>query len=354
MSRTLFRLLAAATAVLLITWGFLAAPEELRWTVFAVGLGLALAIGFAAGYLRGQRHYPRFTEAVARLAADSPLPSWPPVLAEQEQRLAAALARTAEELQRRTREGRLAAERAHFDGQAAALTRLAIGLAGRFSQALTGARIAVAAADRHLTQPAPDRLNRLAEDLAQADRALNQAAALVQGLRELAPNQAPPPEPVAIEEWIRRAVEDRRPRAESLAVTWKLEFPQPAPRLPAGPETIQGAVGPLLDNALDALAERGGTITVSLRERHGPVGPELEIAVQDDGPGLTPSARERAFDPFFSTRAGGDGIGLGLVFAASAAGRLGGGLVLLPREPRGTTAVVTIPLSRRSAIAPAG
>ena len=63
----------------------------------------------------------------------------------------------------------------------------------------------------------------------------------------------------------------------------------------------------LLDNALDAIPE-GGTIRV----RTQLVGEEVQVAIEDNGPGIPLDVQDHIFDPFFTTKAAGIGSGLGL------------------------------------------
>jgi signal transduction histidine kinase len=71
---------------------------------------------------------------------------------------------------------------------------------------------------------------------------------------------------------------------------------------------IERAVVNLVENALQAVGERG-EIAVRLARRDG----RVEVEVEDSGPGLDPEIRERIFEPFFSTKIGGSGLGLALV-----------------------------------------
>jgi two-component system sensor histidine kinase HydH len=81
-----------------------------------------------------------------------------------------------------------------------------------------------------------------------------------------------------------------------------------APALPVvhadGDLVCQVLVG-LLDNAA-AATPAGGRIVVSTRASNGSV----EVAVADDGPGIPPGDRSKVFEPFFTTRPGGTGLGL--------------------------------------------
>ena len=67
----------------------------------------------------------------------------------------------------------------------------------------------------------------------------------------------------------------------------------------------------LVLNALDA-SERGGEVRVGAKAL-GPV--EVELWVEDDGPGVAPEEREKIFQPFFTTKAQGTGLGLAIVHA---------------------------------------
>jgi signal transduction histidine kinase len=73
----------------------------------------------------------------------------------------------------------------------------------------------------------------------------------------------------------------------------------------------------LLNNARDAV-DKNGEISITLRTRDG----WAHIVVDDSGPGIPPSHRDRIFEPFFTTKERGCGLGLALVkrFAEEAGG----------------------------------
>ena len=92
-----------------------------------------------------------------------------------------------------------------------------------------------------------------------------------------------------------------------------------ADRAPASPEVAQvegdamlleWALEVLVKNAVDALAGRGGQISVAVR-RAGD-GLRAQLLVSDDGPGIARDLRGRIFEPGFSTKKRGWGIGLSL------------------------------------------
>lgn len=102
-------------------------------------------------------------------------------------------------------------------------------------------------------------------------------------------------------------------------------------------EALLSALDNLLENAAQAGARR---VEVALA-----AGPTLvELRVSDDGPGMAPVVRERAFEPFFTTRA--DGTGLGLAIARGVAESHGGRLELVRTGPQGTRLRMLLPAPR--------
>ena len=92
------------------------------------------------------------------------------------------------------------------------------------------------------------------------------------------------------------------------------------------PGEIREALLNLVQNAIDAMP-KGGTLTL----RTAVEGNEVCIAVRDTGVGMTEEVRERAFDPFFSTKgAGGTGLGLAEVYG-------------IARRHRGSAAITSVP-----------
>jgi signal transduction histidine kinase len=97
----------------------------------------------------------------------------------------------------------------------------------------------------------------------------------------------------------------------------------------------------LLDNAIDALGERG-TITITTRREAG----GARVDVTDNGPGIAPEIRERVFDSFFTTKDVGHGIGLGLATAHRIVVDRHQGTITVDSEPGATTFHVWLPLTQ--------
>jgi two-component system sensor histidine kinase RegB len=94
----------------------------------------------------------------------------------------------------------------------------------------------------------------------------------------------------------------------------------------------------LTRNALDATEARGELVHIGVANHGG----RLSITVRDRGDGMPPHVRERAGEPFFTTKDPGRGMGLGLFLTRVFAERLGGSLTLDTSE--GTTARLDLPL----------
>ena len=104
----------------------------------------------------------------------------------------------------------------------------------------------------------------------------------------------------------------------------------------------------LLTNAVDAM-EPDGQVAVgaTLGAARPDMGPHLELRVSDSGHGMSPEVRQRAFEPFYTTKRSDHGTGLGLVIVDQIVRAHGGRLVVDTVEGEGTTMRVLLPLEAR-------
>ena len=98
------------------------------------------------------------------------------------------------------------------------------------------------------------------------------------------------------------------------------------------------ALRAICQNALEAV-RRGGRVLVIVEERDG----AAHVHVSDSGPGLTDEARRHLFDPFYSGREAGRGLGLGLSKAWRIMELHGGQIVVETRAGEGTTFTLVLP-----------
>ena len=160
-----------------------------------------------------------------------------------------------------------------------------------------------------------DRMQRLVDDL----------LVLARGDEGLVPHT----EPVALREFVQELVDGLAATADRRFEVGEL----PPGTVPADPELLARVLRNLIRNAVEH-TRPGGVVAVTAAPRDGGV----EIAVDDDGPGIEPGELERVFDRFHRTdaarsRAAG-GSGLGLAIARAIVEAHGGG-IRAERSPRG-------------------
>ena len=134
-------------------------------------------------------------------------------------------------------------------------------------------------------------------------------------------------ESVALEPVLRQAVEAARldPTFGGAGEEVELEMPEELPPFDTDPILLRRALVNLLVNALQNV-DNGGRVSLAVRlDEH-----DLYICVHNDGPTIAPDVAARVFEPFFTTRASGTGLGLAVVHRI--ASDLGGAVRLEPDE----------------------
>jgi signal transduction histidine kinase len=111
-------------------------------------------------------------------------------------------------------------------------------------------------------------------------------------------------------------------------------------RVAADPDRLLQVLVNLLQNAVDANREAGGTGVWLSATRSGST---IEIGVQDEGPGLHPDIEGRLFEPFATTKPPGEGTGLGLYASYMLIQTMGGELSIENGSPGGAFARVKLP-----------
>lgn len=143
---------------------------------------------------------------------------------------------------------------------------------------------------------------------------------------------------VPVDEYLREIIERwcaLRPATEARV---DLAGDLPAPVIVAE-QTLSQAIISILNNAADASSDY-----VELKARWD--WERLTLEVCDHGAGLAPAALSQAGKTVFSTKAPGEGLGLGLYLAYSVVDRLGGEMLLFNREEGGACTWLTLPLAQ--------
>ncbi len=138
---------------------------------------------------------------------------------------------------------------------------------------------------------------------------------------------------------------------KSGAITVVKEFDQLLPEIPCYPGDLNQVWTNIIDNAIAAMRDRGGTLAI----RTGREGEKMaRIEICDTGPGIPDGVREHIFEPFFTTKPFGEGTGLGLDLAWNIVVKKHRGDLRVESVPGDTRFIVLLPLEIRAGVDPEG
>jgi signal transduction histidine kinase len=165
----------------------------------------------------------------------------------------------------------------------------------------------VATAVGYLKEIEPRRLDPVdRESLETATAAANDAVTVLRSLSQGAtPRVSYSIEPVDLNELVTRALGMARQRARVKEVQLAIRESPEDVKVRADPLLMREVITNLMNNAIDA-APSGGHVTATSGRRSG----RPFFSVADDGPGITDDHRHRLFEPHFTTKEGGTGLGL--------------------------------------------
>ena len=252
---------------------------------------------------------------------------WLPQLAERMARLAALEKSFAETLE---------------EEKLAALAEFAAGAGHEINNPLT---VIAGRAQLFLREEAePERRRGLALINAQAMRVYE----MIADLRLFARPPRAELQPVDVSGLIDRVIAELSPAAASANILMSREAASEGLVVAADPTQLLVALRALCENAIQAIGARGRVMIVSSRSPGG-----VEIRVSDDGPGISPEEREHIFDPFYSARQAGRGLGLGLSKCWRIVTNHAGRIAVKSRPGEGATFIITLP-EHGHAVAPTG
>lgn len=191
-------------------------------------------------------------------------------------------------------------------GKLAALGQMSAALSHEFNQPLAAARNYAENAQLLVER---DRLPEAAETLARLLAMIDRMNRISRNLRHFARKPNRPLRPVDLSEAVRDARDLLDWRMRKAGVTLDLDLGAAPLWVTAGTVRLQQVLVNLLGNALDAVAGQPDPRLTLTAQRDGA---HVTIRLRDTGPGIAPALLERIFDPFFSTKEVGKGLGLGL------------------------------------------
>jgi signal transduction histidine kinase len=225
-----------------------------------------------------------------------------------------------------------------------ALGQVTGGVAHDFNNLLGAIMGALTMLRRRASDPKEVELLRLAEEAA------DKGAKITQQMLAFARRQSIEAEIVDINEAVKGMSELLRHTVGS-GVTIHYELAQDVPPARIDPVGFEMAILNLAANARDAMPQGGTLIIFTARcagETDG-AGDAIAVAVSDDGTGMPEEVRQRALEPFFTTKGPGRGTGLGLASVYGFATQAGGTVSIQSSVGRGTTVRIILPSASQSA-----
>lgn len=143
---------------------------------------------------------------------------------------------------------------------------------------------------------------------------------------------------VNIEEVIQKALDSFTPQINAQAITLTFSPKRQLPRLKADPVEIEQIFTNLLLNSIDEMSG-GGTLTIELDHDDR----DIVIRVSDSGRGIPAEHLPNIFDPFFSTKTRGTGMGLPIVLRIVK--NYGGKIEVVATEKSGATFLIRLPVT---------
>ena len=222
----------------------------------------------------------------------------------------------------------------------AAMGQLAASLAHELSQPLTAIMSNAEAAQRfaHLAAPDMVEIREALDDIARDDK---RASAVIQRMRAMLKKENVAIEPVDLNQIATSVVQMIRNEVALRGMTIDLGLSATPVMVKGDQVGLQQVVLNLASNGLDAMAIASGGGHLAIRTAVEPSAGKIWVI--DDGPGVSAEVRDKLFQPFFTTKT--TGLGMGLSICHSIVESLGGRVTLADANGKGAAFVVELPLA---------
>ena len=145
------------------------------------------------------------------------------------------------------------------------------------------------------------------------------------------------------DEYLKLSYHGLRAKDKSFNASFETDLDPNVPRLNIVPQDMGRVLLNLFNNAFQATSDQSETGTVILKTQK--LDNTVEITVRDNGPGVPEDARQKIFQPFFTTKPTGQGTGRGLSLSYDIVKANGGELRLDENFDQGAKFIISIPLT---------
>ena len=228
--------------------------------------------------------------------------------------------------------------------------QMAAGIAHEIRNPLSGININVSTLEHvagNLESVSPEERRKIGEIVAQAKAASEKIANVIRRVMDFTKPVPPKLDRVDVNQVVREALEFSSATLRKGGISVGTELSPDLPRCIADPGLLEQVLLNLITNAVQAMENETGRkrLGVATAQENG----EVVIRVFDNGPGIPVHLREKIFDPFYTTRKAGHGIGLS--FSHRVIENHGGTLTASGSECGGAEFRITLPLDNERATA---
>ncbi|SIO54699.1 PAS domain S-box-containing protein [Bradyrhizobium erythrophlei] len=242
------------------------------------------------------------------------------------------------ENERRYREAQL--ELAHAN-RVAAMGQLTASIAHEVNQPITAA-VTYALAARRFLSAEPPNFREVDDALSLIVKEGNRAGEVIERIRALIKKVPARKDAVAIDDAMLEVIALTRTELVNNSVSVQTQFAEGLPRVQGDRVQLQQVMLNLIVNAIQAMSGIGeGARELQISIDAVPSEGGVRVGVRDTGPGLSPESLSRPFEPFYTTKP--EGMGMGLSICRSIIEAHGGRLWAIPCEPQGALFQFTIP-----------
>src|SRR5882757_2370858 len=253
----------------------------------------------------------------------------------------AAQASIALEITRRERQYREAQMALAHANRVTTMGQLTASITHEVNQPITAA-VTYALAARRFLKAEPPNFHEVDDALSLIVKEGNRAGEVVERVRALVKKVPARKDAVAIDDAILEVIALTRAEAAKNSVSARTQFAEGLPRVQGDRVQLQQVMLNLILNAIQSMsgvADGNRELQISIDAVPSEGG--VRVGVRDTGPGLSPESLSRLFEPFYTTKP--DGMGMGLSICRSIIEAHGGRLWAIGCEPRGALFQFTIP-----------